>query len=65
MTWRRLVCAHCAAPVDLGRCASCRRERDEQRTIPAALAVLLAAILAAALLAASVLAGGLRAAAAA
>ena len=65
MTWRRLVCAHCAAPVDLGRCASCRRARDEQRSVPAVLALLLAALLAAVLLAASVLAGGLRAAAAA
>ncbi|MFD7614644.1 hypothetical protein [Streptomyces sp. NPDC059828] len=55
MTYDRLVCANCAAPVSEGRCPVCRssRERLQQSTgplaglSPAALLVLLAVLVAA------------------
>ncbi|MFE7135079.1 hypothetical protein ACFVIM_29895 [Streptomyces sp. NPDC057638] len=57
MTYDRLVCANCAAPVSEGRCPVCRasRERLQQQTgwsglpalSPAALAILLILLLAA------------------
>ncbi len=54
MTYDRLVCANCAAPVSEGRCPVCRasRERIQQESPwsglnPAALIVLLAVLIAA------------------
>ncbi|WP_338697103.1 hypothetical protein V2W30_15675 [Streptomyces sp. Q6] len=54
MTYDRLVCANCAAPVSEGRCPVCRanRERLQQEgplsgLSPAALIVLLAVLVAA------------------
>ncbi|MFG3494451.1 hypothetical protein [Streptomyces sp. NPDC047928] len=60
MTYDRLVCANCAAPVNEGRCPVCRanRERLQQQnpwsalTPAALLALLLLLVAAAALLAA-------------
>jgi hypothetical protein len=59
MTYDRLVCANCAAPVNEGRCGLCRanRERLQQEDpfgglSPAALLTLLVLIAAVALLAA-------------
>ncbi|MDH2393066.1 MULTISPECIES: hypothetical protein [Streptomyces] len=54
MTYDRLVCANCAAPVTEGRCPVCRanRERLQQSPFgglsPAALLTLLALLIAAA-----------------
>ncbi|POX38289.1 hypothetical protein C3486_23755 [Streptomyces sp. Ru73] len=61
MTYDRLVCANCAAPVSEGRCPVCRasRERLQQQSglsgllaqvSPAALVVLLAVLFAVGLL---------------
>ncbi|CAL9304849.1 hypothetical protein [Streptomyces sp. R02] len=54
MTYDRLVCANCAAPVSEGRCPVCRanRERMQQENFfagltPTALIVLLAVLVAA------------------
>ncbi|MGA5276731.1 hypothetical protein ACPCKL_23720 [Streptomyces cellulosae] len=54
MTYDRLVCANCAAPVSEGRCRVCRanRERMQQENFfagltPATLIVLLAVLVAA------------------
>ncbi|MFF6999413.1 hypothetical protein ACFY93_31360 [Streptomyces sp. NPDC008313] len=54
MTYDRLVCANCAAPVSEGRCAVCRanRERLQQESplaglSPMALIALLAVLIAA------------------
>ncbi|MCS0639169.1 hypothetical protein NX801_26710 [Streptomyces sp. LP05-1] len=54
MTWDRLVCANCAAPVSEGRCPVCRanRERLEQEgpfagLNPAVLLALVAVLVAA------------------
>lgn len=54
MTYDRLVCAHCAAPVNEGRCPVCRanRERLQQGGLfaglnPAALIALLVVLVAA------------------
>ncbi|MFR9797244.1 hypothetical protein ACL02U_15235 [Streptomyces sp. MS06] len=54
MTYDRLVCANCAAPVNEGRCPVCRanRERLQQQNFlsglnPTALIVLLAILVAA------------------
>ncbi|MEV6026235.1 hypothetical protein [Streptomyces sp. NPDC052036] len=54
MTYDRLVCANCAAPVNEGRCPVCRasRERLQQESPwsgmnPAALIALLAVLIAA------------------
>ncbi|MET7614044.1 MULTISPECIES: hypothetical protein [Streptomyces] len=54
MTYDRLVCANCAAPVNEGRCPVCRasRERLQQQTgflggvSPAALVALLVVLIA-------------------
>ncbi|MGW1834847.1 hypothetical protein [Streptomyces sp. BBFR2] len=57
MTYDRLVCANCAAPVNEGRCPVCRasRERLQQQSPfaqvnPALLVALLVAVIAVALL---------------
>lgn len=57
MTYDRLVCANCAAPVNEGRCPVCRasRERLQQQSPfaqvnPALLVALLVAVVAVALL---------------
>ncbi|UNO41749.1 hypothetical protein [Streptomyces sp. MST-110588] len=59
MTYDRLVCANCAAPVSEGRCPVCRASRERLQhqeggifgqLTPAALAVLLVALVALAVL---------------
>ncbi|GAA3177161.1 MULTISPECIES: hypothetical protein [Streptomyces] len=57
MTYDRLVCANCAAPVNEGRCPVCRasRERLQQQSLfaqvnPALLVALLVALVAVGLL---------------
>ncbi|MEV6122934.1 hypothetical protein AB0M23_20850 [Streptomyces sp. NPDC052077] len=52
MTYDRLVCANCAAPVSEGRCPVCRAHRQRQESFftgvnPMALVALLAVLIAA------------------